>query len=124
MQDEGIINMTEQATQNTAVIKVSKKPKAPVNIAPPEAKENWFCVNDGLPPDNTHKKGIYWVTYSEPFGSYALATFNPATGWRDLEGMHLKVVTHWLDKPILLPFEIRYALDKRKLIAWAGAEDL
>jgi hypothetical protein len=77
----------------------------------------WFSVTDDLPPQDT-----LCLAYSEPWGAYALAKWNPAVGWTSAEDRRVNVVTHWCDLAIPLPYEIRNKLDpelakKHKIIS-------
>ena len=66
----------------------------------------WISVHEDLPAE-----GQKVLTYTSVIGTYELATFCAATGWRTLEGKPLKIITHWSDQDIDLPFDVRDKVD-------------
>ena len=94
--------------------KLSSKPKKPKKRKPMKrlpsntdyAATRYFSVHEDLPPFY-----VWYIGYSEVLGSYHICNLTPARGWIDVSGNSLGNVTHWCDKRLYLPFEIRNTID-------------
>jgi hypothetical protein len=66
----------------------------------------YYEVEENLPDD-----AEYRLVYSEAFGSYHIAKFNPARGWLTTENYSIRVVSHWCDEPLPMPFTLTNSFD-------------
>lgn len=66
----------------------------------------WLDVAEHQPIE-----GEYFLVYSDVFGTYWVAKFNPRRGWENIENESLKHVSHFCDQPLSLPFEIRNCIN-------------
>ena len=68
----------------------------------------YYQVQEHIP-----EEGRYIIGYSEITGSYHLCRHSMLLGWRDVKGIELKCITHWLDMHIPMPFAITNQIDEK-----------
>lgn len=61
----------------------------------------WYQVSEHLPPE-----GKLFMVYSEVHGKYYYASFCSARGWLDQDKCSMKIVTHWCDFELPMPFPV------------------
>jgi hypothetical protein len=77
----------------------------------------WFLTSENVP-----EEGRLVLTYSEPFGSYDIGKWSSSRGWLDGFGHKYKIITHWCDVELPLPFEATFSYSE-ELAAKYGVEE-
>lgn len=66
---------------------------------PVQRVNQFYEVSEHLPEEGVLK----WV-YSEVWGYYYIAKWTASQGWVDQDGDHIKIITHWCDLELPMPF--------------------
>jgi hypothetical protein len=82
---------------------IEKKPKKP-----PKEYLNAKFTHKTFWPVAEHQPEIdrFVLCYSEVYGEYYIACFNPHQGWQNTRGIDISYITHWCDEELYLPFPI------------------
>lgn len=67
----------------------------------------WIEVEEHLPSDEE-----LYLTYASVFGNYQLAKWTPSRGWLDEHDSDIRVITHWMDMKLNLPYPILDSADE------------
>ncbi len=70
----------------------------------------FYEVSEHLPPEGI----VHWC-YSAVHQVYYAAEWSPDKGWRDENGNSLKIITHWCDMPLPMPYPSLCELNKEAM---------